>query len=490
MAPRKRRLAGPIRPGESAADFRARVAAAARAGGSPTSKKKAVETIIEKPINKGKILALRRKYDKEATALRNVAVKIVSDFMSEELAGFGKKLTKTQEQKFVTPQAAPDAVVDVDQFQKTTGIKISQSKVLKEQGVGTFETKIKGTGRSDEPEITSISLGRSTAVQQFDAVSKELTRLGRTGLSGDAAVDFIFSRVFDTQRNVLFAQTKQKFENFLLINVTDSEKKPTQELLFAPNPLHNVQFDKDYVKQFFDIRFRGSTEAARDPKTGEKDRSKPRVLTRFRVSITPKPALFQSFNLKPITEKVFAAQRQAGFKVSQEFEKYISRRINDLRSKKVSDEKVNTILGFLLAFADEFKEGGLTPLAIKTKVKKPRVGKITGFNVNVMGKAGQQRKPQRFISGVQLTQLVQQRLGKTMRKFGAPEAPDLVERSGRFRQSVNIIANYRKNVIMYYYNPIYDNLNKYGYKPSEQVGKATREVVQTLYARAFNIIKG
>ena len=35
-----------------------------------------------------------------------------------------------------------------------------------------------------------------------------------------------------------------------------------------------------------------------------------------------------------------------------------------------------------------------------------------------------------------------------------------------------------------------DNLNRYGYRPSEQVGKATREVVQGLFARAFNIVKG
>ena len=77
-----------------------------------------------------------------------------------------------------------------------------------------------------------------------------------------------------------------------------------------------------------------------------------------------------------------------------------------------------------------------------------------------------------------------------MRKFGEPEAPDLTERSGRFRTSVEIIANYRKNLIAYRFNPLYKSLDKYGYKPSDQVGKATREVVQSLFARAFNIIEG
>ena len=60
----------------------------------------------------------------------------------------------------------------------------------------------------------------------------------------------------------------------------------------------------------------------------------------------------------------------------------------------------------------------------------------------------------------------------------------------RFRNSVEIIASYRKNIIAYRYNPLYDSLAKYGYKPDEQVGKATREVVQTLFGRAFNIIRG
>ena len=51
-----------------------------------------------------------------------------------------------------------------------------------------------------------------------------------------------------------------------------------------------------------------------------------------------------------------------------------------------------------------------------------------------------------------------------MRKFGDPQAPDLKNEAVDL-ESVNIIADYRKNIIMYTYNPLYDNLNKYGYKP-------------------------
>jgi len=140
-----------------------------------------------------------------------------------------------------------------------------------------------------------------------------------------------------------------------------------------------------------------------------------------------------------------------------------------------------------VALAREFEAGGQTPLATKTGVRKPNLN-IKPGELRVI--PTKKRERQSFISGVQLTQLVQRRLGKTMRKFGEPQAPELTERSGRFRTSVEVIANYRKNVVAYRYNPIYDNLDKYGYKPSEQVGKATREVVQTLFARAFSIVKG
>jgi hypothetical protein len=204
----------------------------------------------------------------------------------------------------------------------------------------------------------------------------------------------------------------------------------------------------------------------------------------------PKPKLTNSWEYKDITKQVVKAHAGA---ISSGAEIYIRRRIqqyaNDPKNKAKSDT-VTDLLAFTESIAAEFKEGGFTPLTIKSELRPPKnLGLKTGKGALVSQNINE-KKPQRFISGVQLAQLVQRRLGKTMRKFGDPETPDLTERTGRFRGSVNIIANYRKGVIMYYYNPIYDNLNKYGYNPSDQVGKATREVVQSLYARAFNIVKG
>ena len=146
-----------------------------------------------------------------------------------------------------------------------------------------------------------------------------------------------------------------------------------------------------------------------------------RVIDRYRVSITPKPALFDSFDLKPITKKVKEAQMKAGFKVSAEFDKYVERRIRELGASKTTPDKVNKVLGFLMAFAEEFKAGGFTPLVISSTVQKPKVDKIPGFNTVLKDNTPQRRKVQKFISGVQLTQLVQKKTrqdyGKVWRSF-------------------------------------------------------------------------
>lgn len=98
---------------------------------------------------------------------------------------------------------------------------------------------------------------------------------------------------------------------------------------------------------------------------------------------------------------------------------------------------------------------------------------------------------QAFISSIQWTALVQAKLGDTMARSGAPEPPDLKERTGRFRSSVNVVANYRTNTIYYTYMPLYSSLEKYGYNPDLQVETAIREVAQQQFARNFtNILKG
>jgi len=112
--------------------------------------------------------------------------------------------------------------------------------------------------------------------------------------------------------------------------------------------------------------------------------------------------------------------------------------------------------------------------------------KITATRKKNIKKSG---RNQRFISSLQWTALVQTRLGRTMEKVGPPEAPNLKERSGRFRTSIRVFPNYRARTIAYYYMPMYSHLASYGYNPDQQIETAISEVAMRLYAKAFNIVK-
>ena len=118
---------------------------------------------------------------------------------------------------------------------------------------------------------------------------------------------------------------------------------------------------------------------------------------------------------------------------------------------------------------------------------------ITAGNLTVFdsGKSGQ--KTQKFISGAQISALVRRRLGDKMPKGprrGPPLAANiLTERSGRFRSSVQVIPDYRRSVMAFFYDPIYRVFNNTPRDPDRFVGETVREVVQGLYSRAFYITR-
>ena len=140
MAPRKRQLAGPIRPGETDAQFRARVAAAARQRRKDTK----IETINSDPTL-GQIMPAVKAKKQVTTAVRTQIIRYFSDYISEEIPGFGKKTPNAAKFKQYTGlegDVSPDAEVDINQFAKTTGIRLSQSKILKDSAAAAFETKV------------------------------------------------------------------------------------------------------------------------------------------------------------------------------------------------------------------------------------------------------------------------------------------------------------------------------------------------------------
>ena len=110
------------------------------------------------------------------------------------------------------------------------------------------------------------------------------------------------------------------------------------------------------------------------------------------------------------------------------------------------------------------------------------------------GKGQNRKKSQKFISTAQLTALTQKRLAQIMPKGprrGPPLSDDiLTERTGRFRKSVMVIPNYRKNMMRFMYDPIYKTFIDSPRNPDEFITRSIREVVQGLYGRQFAIVRG
>ena len=117
------------------------------------------------------------------------------------------------------------------------------------------------------------------------------------------------------------------------------------------------------------------------------------------------------------------------------------------------------------------------------------VGLITQ---NKQGSATQDPQ-QRFVSGVQLSALVQRRLSQIMPRGperGPPLSPNvLTERSGRFRSSVQVFPNYRMGMIRYAYDPIYKTFINTPRNPDDFVGRTIREITQQLFGRQFNLVR-
>ena len=410
---------------------------------------------------------------------RNQITRYISDYISEEI-GLGKKMSGANQAKYTTPQTAPDGQIDAEDFFKLTGIKVSQSSVLKDQaGAATFEAKVGKEG--GDIAFTAIDVGGKTNLQGFQRIEKERASLGKGNLTGLEAFKFLEKapEVSEEFKRLKGALT-EKIENLLMVKIVDAEKGKRTELVFVKNPLRGLNFDNPTTfQQFISLRIRPRRKLLK----GDTEKT----ITSFRIEAKATAKLLKSFDSKRITDKVIKAHNNA---YSTGLQIYIFKRLDQFvqRAKtRPNNEKIRALAAYTVALAREFEAGGQTPLITRTGFRLPNFQLRPGELRVIPTK---KRERQRFISGVQLTQLVQRRLGRTMRKFGEPQTPELTERSGRFRTSVEVIANYRKNIISYRYNPIYDNLDKYGYKPSEQVGKATREVVQALFARAFNIVKG
>ena len=434
---------------------------------------------------------LRSKKAQAIKVTRNTLITRISDYISEQMnIGLGvPKDAKAGARKIfesvgVSGGAIADAIVDADQFESTAGFRLSEITALK-SGTGekitlpsAFETKVKGVGGAAEPAITAISRSLSKPEGQLIKAA-----VGGKQLFGKEAISALFSESLTPFRNLLFLNARIKFANLLVVDTADIEKQNKPIFKFITNPLQNISSnvfkDQNIFARYFQIsiKIKSSSSAA----------------DKYRIEIKPTAELFADMEkgVRDLTKRVSDAHLKAnGIKFSQGLLNYL---INQEIPKSVSGrDAVNDYLSLIVAFAKEFEKGGLTPFTVRTIVESPRFSK-QDFGITAVRKS-KKDSVQKFISGAQLSALVQKRLGSIMPKGprrGPPLSPNiLTERTGRFRTSVAVLPNYRANVIRFFYDPIYKSLIESQRNPDILVTNTIREVVQGLYARKFSILRG
>ena len=89
-----------------------------------------------------------------------------------------------------------------------------------------------------------------------------------------------------------------------------------------------------------------------------------------------------------------------------------------------------------------------------------------------------------------ISQLVQGRTRLRMRRgSGKPYPSKIFERSGTFRESIEAYADFRTNIVNYFYAPYYDSLESYGYEIQDLVEGSIRSITQQRFNRQFNLVK-
>ena len=436
--------------------------------------------------NAAKIESFSKIFDRTAAKQRNQITRYISDYISEEI-GLGRKVKDPT--RFTTPAAAPDGEVSIDEFAALTGIQLSETKVIKEgattRNLGFFETKVSGFGQSKGISLGSIQIKKDSA--GFATVQRSLSA-GKVEITGIEAYNLLSrSKTFADEWNRTKALINEKFENLLIVNVVDAQKGKQIQLDFVKNPLKTFNaFDARSFTDNFKLRIKPRYKTEKDDAGNEISRE----IAAYRIESMSTPKLMKSFERQDITNKIKSFQNKA---FSKGLDIYLFKRIKQFEreaNKKPSKEVLSSLTGYAIAIAREFKQGGQTPLVLTTRIQTPNMS-IKPGNLSVVA-TGRQRKAQKFVSGAQLTALVKRRLGNKMPKGprrGPPLSDDiLTERTGRFRQSVQVIPNYRNSIIKYFYNPLYKTFVVTERDPDRFVGETIREVVSGLYARRFNIV--
>jgi len=434
-----------------------------------------VKTFIKKrreAIRKGK------RGNKKA---RSTALRLMSDFISTR----GPFKAPTGSAAFEKKSAAPDVQGSSASFLKVLGVELERTSIA--GGAEAFLELKQKTTKDFGITVTGRQLTRDSDLEssfQFFFGVGDRDKVIRKGKEvetfADTQIDQIPSSTLHKWINTdqslkesLIKQCEQKFENFALIDYLDAEHggKPVVKVLPGAARAMNISGN---FKKFATLSARQS----RNSKSG-------RVSIQIDVKLSDASMKIFSEKAKDVTEKFHAS---LGKNFSGRFITYALKEFNAAGKLSPTD-----YLESVISLAEEFAKGSNTPLVYKTIIKSRKPGTITQ-NVNIdIAQRGDEKRPGRFISKVQMTALVQravvQRMPKGPRR-GPPLSDDvLTYRSGRFARSVQIaLLNYKTSVIKFFYDPVYQ-VHEPTRSPSDLIESSIREVTQQLYGRQFNILR-
>ena len=407
---------------------------------------------------------------KKNLKVRNDVLRLFSDFIATR----GPFKDASGSSAFTKPSAAPDMQGSLKSFEDYFGTAVAPTTLS--GGAQAYAEVKQRISKDTSTTITSIQLGGSDLSKfesTFGLAGYQKTDTGKfsyigttiSSLKSATLVKYIQSRP-ELEREIV-TRAQEKFQNAVYINYLDKRhnNKPTISVLKdAKSVLRLNSITSPYLE-----------------------------ITARVISLAASPTINLQIKLSAAGEKELADK---SVDVSSKFHESLGKYVATRFVKYAMDNRLGKIKDFdqyikeCITLANEFADSSHTPIEYQSRLAASKAG-VLAQNISMKGartaKQVSKSTPQKFISSAQWTALVQNQLKQTMRKGGVARQPDLIERSGRFRGSIRVVANYRANLLKFYYMPLYSHLQAYGYNPDQQVIRSIREVAQKVYARQFNV---
>lgn len=227
--------------------------------------------------------------------------------------------------------------------------------------------------------------------------------------------------------------------------------------------LTTLQFNRDYI-------LKNATLFYSSDKTGNN----------IKISFSYKQSIIND-GLKLAAKS--AEVRSAISEYDSKFENYIDNLLENLPNNA---QKIAYFSNLINNIEKRLKNKSFTVEVIN--VKGSVMAYIGQVQVSNKRKLLREKTEQPTQSIVRLTELVQGRVRLKMRRGDGVARPSKIyERTGTFRSSIDVYADFRNRQIDYFYLPYYDSLEEYGYEINNLVTESIRAIMQERYSTQFGL---